>query len=121
MPADVTGDGMDDALVARSCEARTSYYPSTVEVFDGASQSTHPRRLATLLREVGPADQPWITKLRVTGRQVVIEANGTDSRDDNACPSVSFTYRYRYSSDGFQRVGRDAATRTSACRSAENT
>ncbi|UQU62872.1 hypothetical protein COUCH_28080 [Couchioplanes caeruleus] len=106
--ADVTGDGTYDALVARGCEARTSYFPSTVEVFDGASQSSRPRRIATLLEEAGATDQPWLTTVRVSGRQVVIEANGTGPRDTNACPSVAFTYRYRFSGDEVQRVSRDA-------------
>ena len=104
--ADVTGDGVHDALVARSCEAVTSYWPSTVEVFDGASQPAKPRRIGVLLDEVGAADQPWVTKLRAGGREVTIEAHGVDELSDNACPDLNLTYRYRFSGGDFQRVAR---------------
>ncbi|GAA3342395.1 hypothetical protein GCM10020358_37230 [Amorphoplanes nipponensis] len=105
--ADVTGDGTYDAVVARSCEAVTSYWPSTVEVFDGTSPSTRPERVGTLLADVGPADEPWLTTLRVNGREVVIEANGVDDSSSKGCADLGFTYRYRFTGGSFKRVARE--------------
>ncbi|WP_433295857.1 hypothetical protein ACQP2F_36920 [Actinoplanes sp. CA-030573] len=106
---DVNRDGTHDALVARSCEAQTSYWPSTVEIFDGASPATSPRRLATLLADVGPDDQPWVVSLRVDGGAVVIKAYGVDEHSNNACPDLTFTYRYRLDGKGAHREQRQVA------------
>jgi hypothetical protein len=105
--ADVTGDGTYDALVARSCEAKTSYWPSTVEVFDGASSSAKPRRVGVLLADVGASDQPWLTSLRVNGSTIAIEAYGVDKNSANACADLTFTYRYRLISGAVKRTARD--------------
>lgn len=105
--ADVTGDGTYDAVVARTCESSTAYWPSTVEVFDGTSQSKQPRRVGTLLTDVGKTDLPWATQVRVSGRTVTVEAYGVDAHTTQACPSIAYTYRYTYDGGSFRRVGRD--------------
>jgi hypothetical protein len=105
--ADVSGDGTYDAVIARTCESTTAYWPSTVEVFDGASPSDHPRRIGTLLTDVGRDDLPWLTKLQVTGRTVTVHAYGVDAHTTQACPSVAFTYRYAYDGDTFRRTARE--------------
>lgn len=106
---DVNGDGTYDALVARGCEARTSYWPSTVEIFDGASSASSPKRLATLLTDVGPDDQPWLVSLRVDGGAVVIKAYGVDKHSANGCPDLTFTYRYRLDGKVAHREQRQVA------------
>lgn len=105
--ADVTGDGTHDALVVRSCRAATSYVPSTVEVFDGASSSADPRRVGTLLADVGRTDRPWVTRVRAGDGVVVVEANGVDRHSDRDCPDLHVTYRYRYGDGTFRRDGRE--------------
>ncbi|MFF0374019.1 hypothetical protein [Actinoplanes missouriensis] len=106
--ADVTNDGTPDALIARTCEATTSYFPSTVEVFDGGSLVTEPARIGTLLAEAGPTDQPWFTGLTTKGTEVTVTANGTSGKKGNACADLSLTYSYRLTGGKFEQVQRKA-------------
>ena len=103
--ADLTGDGTDDAVVGRTCESITTYWPSTVEIFDGMSEPSRPRRIGTLLKDVGPTDKPWLTELQVSGNKVDIEAIGT-GEGDSSCADLGFTYGYRYRDGKFTRVAR---------------
>ena len=102
--ADVTGDGVPDRVIARSCTALTSYWPSTVEVFDGAGDD----RIATLLGDVGPTDLPWVTRVTVAGRTITIAASGVSQHGTQACADLGLTYTYRYAGGGLRRTGRDA-------------
>ncbi|MEU8241808.1 hypothetical protein AB0C07_26455 [Actinoplanes missouriensis] len=106
--ADVTNDGTPDALIARTCEATTSYFPSTVEVFDGGSLVTEPARIGTLLAEAGPTDQPWFTGLTTSGTEITVTANGTSGKKGNACADLSLTYGYRLTGGKFEQVHRKA-------------
>lgn len=103
---DVTGDGDSDLIVGRTCSSTTDYWESTVEVFDGRSTRTHPKRLGTLLTDVGPTDAPWLAKLSASGRVVTVEAYGIDSGTTKACADIYFTYQYRYDGGTFKRVSR---------------
>ncbi|GAA1637772.1 hypothetical protein [Actinoplanes couchii] len=112
---DMTGDGTADALVARTCDASTSYFPSTIEVFDGASPASGPVRVGTpILTDVGPTDQPWVVGMAVKNKAVTVTAYGTDSTDSNACPKLRLTYRYQLQGDAFEQVDR-AATKSASC------
>ncbi|MFC7534039.1 hypothetical protein [Actinoplanes sp. GCM10030250] len=110
--ADVTGDNVKDALVARTCEASTSYLPSTVEVFDGLAGGEKPRRIATLLDEAGATDLPWYRSLKVEADLVVIQAYGVSPDGVPACPDLKLTYTYRWSGGDFERVARETAKTT---------
>jgi hypothetical protein len=70
--ADVTGDGIADALVARACES------STVEVFDGSSPAQRPWRIDQPLLSSPTAElrRPWVTGLEVKSGEIIIKANG---------------------------------------------
>ncbi|MFC7528516.1 hypothetical protein [Actinoplanes sp. GCM10030250] len=104
--ADVSADGTPDAVVARACEGDTEYGPSSVEVFDGKSASTEPRRLGTLLGDVG-TDKPYVSSVEYADGAVLIKANGVDEKSDAACPEVVYTYRYTYSGGAFQQAKRE--------------
>lgn len=105
--ADVTGDGVDDALVARTCESTTSHWPSTVEVFDGTT-GAKPKRLATLLEEVGSTDMPWVVSVKGSGSTVTVKAYGLSAEAPKACPDLTLTYTYKYSNGDFTRTARKA-------------
>ncbi len=112
---DVTGDGTADALVARTCDASTSYFPSTIEVFDGASPAAGAERVGKpILTDVGPTDQPWVTGMTVKDQVVTVTAHGTGSDDSNSCPKLELTYRYRFQGTAFEQVDR-AAVKSAAC------
>ena len=103
---DVTADGVEDTLVLRGCEASTSYWPSTVEVFDGTARPEKPRRIGALLK--GSKDVPWVTELRVIKGYVVLPAYGLSKGAPAACPDLNLTYRFRYTGGKFQQTWRDA-------------
>jgi hypothetical protein len=105
--ADVTKDGVPDTLVTRSCVASTSYYGSTIEVFDGTAAPQSPRRIGVLLRDVAGKDKPWATKVVIIKGIVTVQANGLGPRSDNACPDHRFTYRYQFSKGQFRLIWRD--------------
>ena len=99
--ADVTGDGRRDAVVSRSCEASTSYFPSTVEVFDSSR-----KRVGVLLKDVWDADNPWLTSLRVSDGDVIIKAHGSSGKQGNACADLNLTYRYSWTGSEFEQADR---------------
>ncbi|WP_229071005.1 hypothetical protein [Actinoplanes sp. DH11] len=115
MTKDVTGDGVPDTLVARTCEASTSYIPSTVEVFDGAAGTGRPRRIGTLLKDVGPTDLPWYRSMTVDGETITIEAYGVSEGGVQACADLKLTYTYAYAGDSFRRTARNAAKVDDLC------
>lgn len=111
--ADVTADGVADALIARTCDTTTSYHPSTVEVFDGSSPAQRPWRVGKpLLSDVGATDKPWLTGLRVQSGVIVVEAAGTGDGDAGGCPKLRLTYRYRLEDTAFERLDRTATPST---------
>ncbi|MEU4692408.1 hypothetical protein [Actinoplanes sp. NPDC023714] len=97
---DATGDGAVDTLIARTCEASTSYIPSTVEIFDGT------KRIAILLEDVGPTDLPWYRSMTVNDETVAIEAYGVSEGGVPACADLKLTYTYRHANGAFERTGR---------------
>ncbi|MDI6100993.1 hypothetical protein QLQ12_20480 [Actinoplanes sp. NEAU-A12] len=111
--ADLTGDGVAEALVARSCEPVTSRWPSTVEIFDGAT-AEKPRRIGVLLEDAGAGDHPWFTSLTVSGGTVAVKAHGVSPGSPLACPDLKLTYQYRYEGGKFARTDREA-TKAADC------
>ncbi|WP_146002964.1 hypothetical protein [Actinoplanes sp. OR16] len=97
---DATGDGVTDTLIARTCEASTSYIPSTVEIFDGVE------RIAVLLEDVGPTDLPWYRSMAVDGETVTVVAYGVSEGGVPACPDLKLTYTYQHANGTFTRTGR---------------
>ncbi|AEV86277.1 Transmembrane protease, serine 13 [Actinoplanes sp. SE50] len=111
--ADVTGDGVKDALVASTCQTTNAYWPSTVEVFDGTT-GKKPKRLGVLLKDVGPTDEPWYVSSSVSGKVVTVKAYGLSAQAPRACPDLNLTYTYKYGNGTFTRTGRQAA-KASGC------
>ncbi|MFI1988557.1 hypothetical protein [Actinoplanes sp. NPDC020271] len=107
---DVTGDGLNDVIIARSCTAITSYWPSTVEIFDGAAGGEKPKRIGTLLGDLGATDGPAVQTVKVDGRVLTITAYGLSPKAAVGCPDLKLTYQYKYSGGGFTRTSRKAVT-----------
>ena len=99
---DLTGDGASDTAVARSCEARTSYWPSTIEVFDGASGS----RIATLLADDGPGYMPWVTRLTVSRGTLTVDAVGSDPHGSLSCADLGLKYTFAHRDGALTRTDR---------------
>ena len=64
---DITGDGFPDSVVVLRCRTGDSSAFDQLEVFDGASDPTHPRRLGILMR--APRSQDYMVAIR-TGMKV---------------------------------------------------
>jgi len=54
--ADVTNDGVEDAIVTLSCDVSTGGYPEHIRLFDGASPAGRPRALADLPLDANKVD-----------------------------------------------------------------
>ena len=105
---DVTRDGVADTLVTHSCEATTSYWASTIEVFDGSANPAKPERIGTLLEDVSNRDQPVVEQVTFTKGTVGVKAHGTSAKGSRACPDLLLTYRYEWKGRAFLLTSRDA-------------
>lgn len=112
---DVNGDGTPDTLVVDSCDASTSYWQSTVEVFDGTSTPSATRRMGILLTEQVD-DQPVAQHVAVSGGIITITGIGTGIHATKACPDLDLTYRYRWTDGAFRLVARTAQQRSTCGR-----
>jgi O-glycosyl hydrolase len=113
--ADVTGDGKKEAFVAVACVASTSSWPDRLEVFDGASDPAHPRRIATLLDYQDGTDELGLRmgsnfgipqSITVTGRTVTVVSHGYAPTDGLCCPSWQITDTFTWNGSGFTRGSR---------------
>lgn len=110
--ADVTGDGKKEAFVAVACVASTSSWPDRLEVFDGASDPSHPRRIATLLDYNDGTDERGLRmgrnvgiprSITISGRVVTVVSLGYAPTDPNASPSLQITDTFTWNGSGFTR------------------
>lgn len=110
--ADVTGDGKKEAFVAVACVASTSSWPDRLEVFDGASDPAHPRRIATLLDYKDGTDERGLRigsnfgipqSITISGRTITVVSHGYASTDPNCCFSLQITDTFTWNGSGFTR------------------
>jgi len=110
--ADVTRDGKEEVFVAVSCVASTSSWPDRLEVFDGASDPAHPRRIATLLDYHDGTDERGLRmgrnfgipqSITISGQTVVVVSLGYASSDPDCCPSQKVTDTFTWNGSGFTR------------------
>lgn len=106
--ADVTGDGVPDSLVSDTCSTESTHNANTVEVFDGASDPSKPRRLATLLSDDAQSI-PWVLSLTTSGKTVTIKAGGYSARAPMSCTDLYLTYTYVFDGGTAHRTSRVTA------------
>jgi len=113
--ADVTGDGKEEAFVAVACVASTSSWPDRFEVFDGASDPAHPRRIATLLDYQDGTDERGLRigrnvgipqSITISGRTVTVVSLGYAPTDPDCCPSRQITDTFTWNGSDFTRGSR---------------
>jgi hypothetical protein len=109
LQADVTQDGIADTLVTRGCEASTSYWPSTIEIFDGETS----KRYATLLEK--DVEEPVVTGVTVTKGVITVKAYATSLKGTKACPDLLLTSRWQYVENGFEELSRVAEKKKTTC------
>ncbi|MBL7261064.1 hypothetical protein [Paractinoplanes lichenicola] len=105
---DVTKDGIMDTIVTRSCEASTSYWANTVEVFKNTTEPRGAKRVGTLLEDVAKMDEPVVEQVLFNKGIIGIKAYGTSAKGARACPDLILFYRYEYTGGKFKRIWRDA-------------
>ncbi|GAA2611387.1 hypothetical protein Adu01nite_23490 [Paractinoplanes durhamensis] len=110
---DVNGDGAQDILVVRTCTAITSYWPSTVEIYDGTSRVSKPKRIGTLLTD--HTEGPYVHSVKVNRGVVEITAYGVDAHTDNSCPNAVFHYRFRLAGNTWGLLGQTTGKRLAEC------
>jgi hypothetical protein len=99
--ADVTGDGIADALVARACES------STVEVFDGSSPAQRPWRIDQPLLSSPTAElrRPWVTGLEVESGEIIIKAAGHAIDDTGkSCRKDRLVFAFKLAGTNFTQL-----------------
>jgi hypothetical protein len=117
--ADITGDGEAEAFVAVACVGSTESWPDRLEVFDGASDSTNPRLIATLLDYNNAPDSesyygPKSVNLRidsitVSGKTVIVKSYGWWAVTDYfACKTMQVTDTFTWNGNGFTQGPRSA-------------
>lgn len=103
---DVTGDGLPEAFVPFECSTGDSSDYPRVEVFDGASSASSPRKLSELSNGVAPANPFGITLIRVnavqvSGPEATFSGNGYTPTDCIHCPSFTFTQTFTWNGNAF--------------------
>ncbi|HEY3683125.1 MAG TPA: hypothetical protein VGL93_08805 [Streptosporangiaceae bacterium] len=100
---DVNGDAIPDAVIAASCATPTSSAPEKVEVFDGASNVTDPRRLATLLDYKDGTDVRGIrvTAVVIKDAKITVRSFGYADMDPNSTPSHHVVDTFHWRNGGF--------------------
>lgn len=110
--ADVDGDGMEEAFVAVACVASTSSWPDRLEVFDGASDPSHPRHIATLLDYQDGTDERGLRmgsnfgipqSITISGQTVSVVSLGYAPTDPDCCPRWQVTDTFTWNGSGFTR------------------
>ena len=107
---DVTGDGKVDTLLVNECVPATSRWPTVVEVFDGASDPTHPRRLAALLEGDPDAPQGATASVEPGGR-VVVTGEGFSPTAALCCPDLVVRKEFTYANGQFTLTGSTTSPR----------
>jgi hypothetical protein len=100
---EITGDDRLDTLVVDRCESSTSPWPQVVEVFDGASDPSAPRRLGVLL-EADPAYPRDVTVTVEPGGRVVLVGEGLSDTAPLCCPDLTVRRVYTYAGGAFNLV-----------------
>ena len=106
--ADVTGDGKEEAFVAVACRGITESWPDRLEVFDGASDPAHPRRIATLLDYQDGTDGTngnglRIQSIMISGKMVTVVSDGWTPGECFACGDQQATDTFTWNGSGFTR------------------
>lgn len=100
---DVTGDTLPEAFVTYACQVATSSAPQQLEVFDGASDPEHPRRMGTLVKQSDGVDERGLRLRRLSfdGQTVTVDASAFGSDTANCCPNLRVVQRFRWNGSAF--------------------
>jgi hypothetical protein len=98
--ADLTGDGLKEALVTAACPSATSQNPVAVFVYDGQDR----KRPLKLLATIGADHDLTDIKLSTHGHQASITAEGRSTHTGLCCPDLRVTETWTYSGGRLHRT-----------------
>lgn len=104
--ADVTGDGVPEALAIGACPSPTSGNPSMVVIFSGTSPGDHLRKIGRLPE----SRHDYFVNLRVGIKGDVLTLNGSTYSPGTplCCPNVELTISYRWRGGRFIEIERSS-------------
>ncbi len=103
--ADLTGDGLDEAIVAAACRTTTASNPISVLVYDGADRRAPLRRLGA----VGTSQYLVSAKVTTRGRTLTVTSRALGDRAPRCCPDLRITQTYEWRDGELRRVAIDEA------------
>ncbi|MBU2670366.1 hypothetical protein KOI35_43380 [Actinoplanes bogorensis] len=107
---DVTKDGVRDTIITRTCEASTSYWASTIEIFKNTGNPIGAQRIGVLLEDVAKADEPVVQEVNIKNGVIEVIGYGTSAKGSKSCPNLTLNYRYEYQGGSFKRIQRTVGT-----------
>lgn len=111
--ADLTGDGVEDALVRVACRSTTGWPIDRVHLFDGASDPSAPRLLDVIRSSDLTRSNIATVEVAPDGLITVRTSEWTDDAP-TCCPDITATGTYRWEDDGIAEVSFRAGPMTSA-------
>lgn len=94
--ADVTGDGLPDAIVRAACAHSASEWPDSVYVYSDASGS--PQLIGTLLRQ---ADASYAPHISASGRTVTLGLTSWSHYAAGCCPDLEYSQTFTWTGSAF--------------------
>ena len=98
--ADLTGDGLTEAIVAAACWTDTSQNPINVFVYDGTDRRTPLARLLT----IGKDQYLKTATVRTKGATITVTSEALSDDAPRCCPDLKITQRYEWRDAEFHRV-----------------
>jgi hypothetical protein len=102
--ADVTGDGVPDAIVRAQCAHSASEWPDSVYVYSDASGT--PALIGTLLRQ---SDQSYANTISAGGDTVTLGLVTWSSFAAGCCPDLHYSQRFTWTGSTFHAGARTDA------------
>ncbi len=101
--ADLTGDGVTEAVVAAACRTTTASNPISVFLYDGKDRRAPLRRLGA----IGTSQYLVSAELRTKGRTVTVTSRALSDGAPRCCPDLRITQTYEWSGGELRRTAID--------------
>jgi hypothetical protein len=98
--ADLTGDGLTEAIVAASCFTTTSQNPINVFIYDGADRRSPLARLVT----IGKDQYLQTAEVRTKDATITVTSRALSDKAPRCCPDLRITQKYAWRDAEFHQV-----------------
>ncbi len=107
---DITGDQVPETFLVSECEASTSSWPQVLSIYGGATGSTNPSRLQTLLDYEDGVDFRGLRDIHIlelVDDALTVGAVAYADLDGNCCPSLAVVDYFVWAGSQYEHVSRD--------------